>query len=122
VWVQWDLLSSLRPAPVFGMITANPPYVSPAAYLELSPEVRDYEPRIALYADDDGLALIRRLLDEARPRLRPGGVFLSEISSEQGRAAAAAAEQAGYVDTAVLRDYPGRERVLRCRRPDRATN
>jgi len=114
-WVQADLLSTFRARCDLGLITANPPYVSPRAYEQLPPEVADYEPRLALYAADRGLSVIRKLLAGCLCLLRPGGVFLCEISSEQGRAALDASRAAGYHEVSILKDYTGRDRILRAR-------
>ncbi len=70
----------------FDLVVSNPPYV-PAAQIEgLQREVRDYEPRLALEAGEDGLAVIRRLLAEVGSHLKGGGHFLFEIGFVQGEA------------------------------------
>jgi release factor glutamine methyltransferase len=96
----------------FGLVTANPPYVSPDAFAVLPAEVRDYEPRLALWADGGGLALVRRIADESRGRLGPGAAVLCEISSEQGTEARSAFLEAGYGPVEVRQDYTGRDRVV----------
>jgi methylase of polypeptide subunit release factors len=70
-----------------------------------------------LYAAEEGLAVVRALLRAVASRLKSGGAFLCEISSEQGVAAAGAARDAGYACVEILRDYTGRDRVLKCLRP-----
>jgi release factor glutamine methyltransferase len=76
VAVETDVLEAVRGT--FDLIVANPPYVSEGARPALQPEVRDYEPSIALYGGGDGLAIMRRLVVQAVPRLEPGGVLLFE--------------------------------------------
>jgi release factor glutamine methyltransferase len=71
---------------VFDLIVSNPPYVAEGAFAGLQREVRDFEPRTALMAGPDGLAVIRRLLQEAPAFLKPGGQFLFEIGFDQGAA------------------------------------
>jgi len=73
----------------FDLIVSNPPYVEAGAMADLQREVRDFEPRNALAAGEDGLDIIRRLLQEAPRFLKPGGYFLFEIGFNQ----AAAVEQ-----------------------------
>ena len=107
-----DLFAPLPPDARFQLVTANPPYVSPAAYAALPADVRDYEPRSALWAAEDGLAIVRRIARESPPRLVPGGVVLCEISSEQGPAAAAAFVTAGFAPVEVRQDYTERDRVV----------
>lgn len=78
---QSDLLSNLPVDSRFGLIVANLPYLSPGEN-GLSPELA-YEPAIALYADDDGLSLIKQLITTAPARLTPGGYLLLEMNTDQ---------------------------------------
>ncbi len=71
---QSDLLSDLPVGSRFDLIVANLPYLSPGQD-DLSPELA-YEPAIALYADDDGLSLIKQLITTAPDSLTPGGYLL----------------------------------------------
>jgi release factor glutamine methyltransferase len=73
----------------FDFILANPPYISEAEYEELAPEVREYEPQMALLAGDDGLRDIRQIVDVAAARLKPGGTLFMEIGHAHGEALAA---------------------------------
>jgi ribosomal protein L3 glutamine methyltransferase len=61
----------------YDLIVANPPYVGAAAMRKLPPEYRR-EPRIALAGGADGLAFVRRILNEAHGYLRPGGTLIIE--------------------------------------------
>ena len=72
----------------FDFILANPPYISEAEYEELAPEVREYEPPMALLAGEDGLRDIRQIVDVAAERLKPGGTLFMEIGHTQGDALA----------------------------------
>lgn len=65
------------------LIVANPPYVDPDLKNALAPEVRDHEPPQALFADQQGRAIIHRIVDEAHEWLKPGGWLGVEISPEQ---------------------------------------
>jgi len=115
-FLEGDLFGPLPPGRRFGVITANPPYIDPVSYEALAGEVRDHEPRLALWADDGGLAVVSRVAREGFGRLRPGGVLLCEISAEQGAAAAALFRSAGFVSVEVRQDYAGRDRVVVARR------
>jgi release factor glutamine methyltransferase len=99
------------------LIMANPPYVKTGRIADLQPEIRAYEPLIALNGGTDGLFDIRRLIDQAALRLRPGGHLLLEIGSDQGEAAEETARRRGYVEVAILPDYAGLDRVLTARYP-----
>jgi release factor glutamine methyltransferase len=70
----------------FDLIVSNPPYVAEPTLAGLQREVRDFEPRLALAAGPDGLAIIRRLLFEAASFLKTGGHFLFEIGFGQSPA------------------------------------
>ncbi|MCK5801700.1 MAG: peptide chain release factor N(5)-glutamine methyltransferase [Lentisphaeria bacterium] len=113
-----DLFGPVPPDARFDVVTANPPYVSPSAYNALPEEVRAHEPRLALWADDCGLALVRRIAEEARHFLSPHGYLLCEISSEQGAGAVDLLTALGYTQIEVRKDYTGRDRVVvgRCER------
>jgi release factor glutamine methyltransferase len=69
------------------------------------------QPARALYADQDGAALVARLLDEAPARLRPGGRVLAELDPSILSTVAAAAERR-FAQRRVHRDLGGHERVL----------
>ncbi len=78
---QSDLLSDLPVGSQFDLIVANLPYLSPGQD-GLSPELA-YEPAIALYADDDGLSLIKQLITTAPAHLTPRGYLLLEMNTDQ---------------------------------------
>lgn len=78
---QSNLLSDLPADSRFDLIVANLPYLSPGQD-DLSPELA-YEPAIALYADDDGLSLIKQLITTAPAHLTPRGHLLLEMNTDQ---------------------------------------
>ncbi len=68
------------------VVVTNPPYI-PDAMVPREPEVRDHEPRMALYGGADGLDIIRGILRSAAVLLRPGGLLVVEHADVQGTAA-----------------------------------
>lgn len=72
----------------FDFILANPPYVTETEYQNLAPEVREYEPALALVSGENGLRDISQIVDLACSRLRPGGTLLLEIGHEHSDAVA----------------------------------
>ncbi len=62
------------------LIVSNPPYVSEAEFAGLAKDVRDFEPRMALVSEDDGLATSLRLLEQAESRLASDGAIMLESS------------------------------------------
>jgi release factor glutamine methyltransferase len=115
--IEGDLFATIPDGIQFGLVTANPPYVSPEGYARLPGEVHNWEPRLALHADDQGLALIRRIAHDAAAHLVPGGWLLCEIGCEQGEAAAEICRDAGFSEVEVLQDYCRRDRVVVARMP-----
>jgi release factor glutamine methyltransferase len=95
----------------FDLIVANPPYIAADEMPGLAPEVRDWEPHLALSPGADGLSAIRRIAAGAGAHLRPGGRLLIEIGAGQGGATLALLEGSGFDARAILCDLDGRDRV-----------
>lgn len=95
------------------IVVSNPPYVSTRDWMELPPEVREREPRSALYGGEDGLEIISRLIEEAPNHLQPGGRLIFEVGQGQASCAGLILENSGaYGRIEVHMDYCGVERVL----------
>jgi release factor glutamine methyltransferase len=107
-----DLFASIDPAWRFDVVTANAPYIAPEEMAELQPEVRDHEPRTALVADEGGLAVTRRIVEQAGAHLAAGGVLAVEVGFGQAAAVRAMFERAGFADVRVRRDHGRVERVV----------
>jgi release factor glutamine methyltransferase len=108
--LEGDLLAPL-PEPV-DLILANLPYIAPDD-MQVAPSVHGYEPHLALYSPERGLAHIQRLLEQAPAKLRPGGALFLEFGYDQRAAVEALARQA--FPTAALRvgaDYAGWDRLI----------
>ena len=75
--VCMDLLDAVSGP--FDVVASNPPYVSPGDTSKLQREVREHEPHVALFAPDDGLSIIARLIPAAERVLKPGGYLIMEI-------------------------------------------
>ncbi len=96
----------------FDLIVSNPPYIALDEMAELSPEVRQHEPNMALTDGGDGLAAYRAIAAGVGAHLRPGGRLCLEIGPTQGADVAALLQAAGLSDIAVLPDLDGRDRVV----------
>lgn len=96
----------------YDVIVSNPPYIPSAVVDELEPEVRDYEPRIALDGTADGLRFYRILAEESVHYLKPGGRIYLEIGYDQGERVPALLAAAGFHDITVIRDFGGNDRVV----------
>lgn len=109
-FVRADLAAAIGHADV---VVANLPYIPSDEVAELEPEVRFWEPAVALDGGGDGLALVRRLIDDCAKRLRPRLLGL-EVGFGQAQAAAEYASSAGAV-AEITRDLAGIERHVWCR-------
>ncbi|MBX3372159.1 MAG: peptide chain release factor N(5)-glutamine methyltransferase [Nitrospira sp.] len=95
------------------VILSNPPYIPDGDIETLQPEVRDFEPRLALAGGRDGMDVHRCLITQAAAYLKPGGALLMEVGIGQAAAVCRHAEEGGRFRTyAVLRDQGGIERVV----------
>jgi release factor glutamine methyltransferase len=96
----------------FDLVVSNPPYIASPVIETLDPEVRDYEPRIALDGGPDGLEAYRQLAPEILRMLRPGGRFLVEIGYDQRAAAESLFRAAGAMEVETLQDLSTHDRVV----------
>jgi release factor glutamine methyltransferase len=107
-----DMLQPL-PEPV-DIILANLPYVKDSELPQLVPEIKNFEPIVALAGGQDGLEKVRQLLPQAKQKLLPGGLILLEIGQGQGPVATALVKE--YFPTAkidLIPDLAGIDRVVR---------
>jgi release factor glutamine methyltransferase len=96
----------------FDLITSNPPYISSAVVDMLAPEVKDFDPRLALDGGPDGLAPYRIIAAQAAGFLRRDGQVLVEIGHDQGDAVATLFAAHGFADITVHKDLNGLDRVV----------
>ncbi len=104
-----DLLESIKGS--FDLMVSNPPYIPAAEINTLAPEVKDYEPRLALTPGERGTEIIDRLLNTVRRRLAPEGVIMIEIGYGQAAAVRAIADMRGFVVERFVADLAGIPRV-----------
>jgi release factor glutamine methyltransferase len=118
-FLKGDLFAPLRSANLKGMVSliaSNPPYVSKGDLKDLPPEIRDHEPRQALYAGPDGLAFFRRIIPEAIFYLKKGGYLLLEVGYNQADEVKGIADDTkAYKDIEFIKDYSGIKRVFKAR-------
>jgi release factor glutamine methyltransferase len=98
-------------------IVCNPPYISFDELAELPPDVRDWEPTVALLCGDDGLSVTRELVSQAAACLEMAGFLAIEVDMRRaGSVAEMLAADGRYSDIEVLLDLAGRERFVFARR------
>jgi len=96
----------------FDLIVSNPPYITSADLADLQPEVRDFEPRLALDGGPDGLDAYRVLAAEAPLHLEPNGWLLLEIGAGQDKDVAGLLADAGFDAIVTVPDSAGILRVV----------
>ena len=108
-------------APVQGeraeVIVSNPPYISPSEAAALPASVRDWEPHEALFAGDEGMAVIDAIARDAARVMVAGGLLALEVDERRaGRALASVLATGRFAAAEVVRDLSGRDRFVLARR------
>jgi release factor glutamine methyltransferase len=111
-FVLSDWFSNLGAGEQFHLIVTNPPYLSDEEMRATQPEVRDFEPAMALSAGANSTTALEQIIREARPHLVPGGLLACETGVAQHQQLLELAAEAGYGRAESLRDLTGRERYL----------
>lgn len=100
----------------FDMIVSNPPYIRTNMISILQEEVKDHEPLNALDGGRDGLDFYRTIVEKAADFLKPEGFLLVEIGHDQGEDLRKMLKDSGkYSPAVVIKDLPGRDRVVKCK-------
>lgn len=97
---------------VFDLIVSNPPYISDEAMTQLPPEVRDFDPEMALAGGREGLGPYGFILNEASQFLAPDGHLIFEIGFDQGPAVSRLMAVNGFVNVRILHDLAGHDRIV----------
>lgn len=113
-FVEADLLQSFSPN-CADIIVSNPPYIAETDRATLQPEVRDWEPSLALFAGPGGTDIYKRLIPQARSILKSGGILALELGFGQKEALSALIK--GWNQVRFLDDLAGIPRVLVCNKP-----
>jgi release factor glutamine methyltransferase len=101
----------------YDLITSNPPYIAEHEMAGLSPDVRLYEPHIALTPGGDGLDAYRAIAEGVVAHLAPSGRVMLEIGPTQGRDVLALLAAHGLPGGSILPDLDGRDRVVVAQKP-----
>ena len=96
----------------FDIIVSNPPYIKTEVIDTLMPEVKDFEPMMALDGTEDGLYFYRKIILDAKKHLNRGGQLFFEIGYDQGKEVSDLMCEAGYVNVEVAKDLAGLDRVV----------
>jgi release factor glutamine methyltransferase len=118
-FLEGNLLTPLT-GQIVEAVVSNPPYISHSEMAELPSNVRDWEPHLALFADDNGMAAITALVPQAAAVLQAGGLLAMEVDSRRNDLAVAAVVADGrFTDVEPRLDLTGRPRFVVARRKER---
>lgn len=109
-----DVLDSVARDGSFDFVVSNPPYVALSEADKVQDVVKKYEPKVAVFAGDHGLDVIRKLIPQAHEALRPGGYLVMEIGFSMSEAVINIME--GFEDVHAVPDLAGIPRVVVGRR------
>lgn len=107
-----DGFAALLAGTRFDLIVSNPPYIPSGEIESLQPEVRDFDPRLALDGGLDGLDSYRFIAGQAATFLTPSGKLMLELGDGQAEAARKIFEMQKWIVEAVKPDYTQRPRIL----------
>lgn len=109
--IESDMFSNINNNRSYDIIVSNPPYIPTRDIEKLEPEVRDYDPIMALDGDTDGLRFYRRIIEESSNYLNNGFIAF-EIGYNQGDDVKSLLEEKGYKDIHIYKDLGGLDRVI----------
>jgi len=110
--IESDMFSNINNNRSYDIIVSNPPYIPTRDIEKLEPEVRDYDPIMALDGDTDGLRFYRRIIEESSNYLNNNGFIAFEIGYNQGDDVKSLLEEKGYKDIHIYKDLGGLDRVI----------
>ena len=113
--VRFFIADGFEQAGTYDVICANPPYIAEHDS-RVDPAVIQHEPRLALFAGLDGLAVIRRLIQDGQSHLTAGGWLLIEHGLDQREAVVELAQVHRWSHIQTFQDLAGRDRVTRMRK------
>lgn len=109
-FIQSDLFENVSEK--FDVIVSNPPYIPKSVIKGLMPEVRDYEPHLALEADNKGLYFYELIAKQAHNYLNENGIIAFEIGYEQAEDVSNILCDNRFYDIKVIKDYASHDRVV----------
>jgi release factor glutamine methyltransferase len=106
-------LIARHPSPVnFDLIVSNPPYIKRDDIKYLQLEIKDWEPVEALAGGENGLDYYKAIIPGAKGYLKEGAYLILEIGAGQAREVRRIAEEAGFINISMIKDYAGIERIF----------
>lgn len=118
VFHQGDAFAAVPESVTFDLIVSNPPYIPSPEIHSLQPEVRDFDPKLALDGGVDGLDFYRRMAREAPRFLKPHGKLMLEFGDGQAGALKNIFSSEKWIVDEIIADYSARPRILMARLGD----
>ncbi len=109
-----DIYSKIRPNEVFDLIISNPPYIPYCEKENLDDTVKNFEPGIALFADEDGLEFYKKIIKDAKNHLRKEGIIAFELGINQAYEVKKLLEK-DFTNIEITKDVVGIDRVITAR-------
>jgi len=97
----------------YNIILSNPPYISQTDYEQLPVEIKDFEPKSALQAMNNGLYFYKEILKYAKEHLTKSGKIYFEIGYDQAKKITEIAKENGFSNIQVFKDLNGFDRIMR---------
>ena len=112
-FLEMDFLNE-TPKGKFDILISNPPYIPVKEIEGIMPEVKNYEPRIALTDNEDGLVFYHRIAKKVKTLIKPKGVILLEVGTgDHPQKVFSLFKQAGYNQLELIKDFNNNERILK---------
>jgi release factor glutamine methyltransferase len=107
-----DFLSDSTLDEKFDFIISNPPYISTQEYELLDPEVKNFEPKIALADGSDGLTFYKTMAERGAALLKPGGKIAVEHAFDQSASVRKIFHDSGWENIEAMKDFSGHDRYV----------
>ena len=108
--IKTDLFENIKDK--YDIIMSNPPYIRTLDIDDIMEEVRDFEPRIALDGDEDGLSFYKRIAKQAKDYLYNDGILIMEIGFDQYEDVKELLETNKFNNISLIKDYAGLDRIV----------
>ena len=107
-FAESDLFSNIQDK--FDIIVSNPPYIAHDDKKTIKENVLNYDPHLALFADEEGMYFYRNIIEKSRPYLNEKGIMFFEIGYDQKEKIITLGENNKF-ETVVYKDINGRDRI-----------
>ena len=96
----------------FDLIISNPPYISNQDFEALEPELKNFEPRIALTDSSDGFSFYKKIISASKELLNMNGKLYFEMGKDQFQKIDSLMKENGFKNINIIKDYSGIERII----------